>query len=127
MSAAQNLQVQMLLAKSAEDEATLAFAVPDSIFEFHTQQAVEKLLKALIAANGSLFPFTHDLQLLCDQLTALGETLPDFGMSLALFTKFGVMARYDAGIPLTAQERERYREVVSDLREAVLTRIDALP
>jgi len=56
MSAAGNLQVQMLFAKSAEDEHTLTLAVRDAIFEFHTQQAIEKLLKALIAAHGEMFP-----------------------------------------------------------------------
>jgi len=61
MSAAQNLQVQTLFIKSAEDEDTLQFEVRDAIFEFHTQQAIEKLLKALIAAHWVEFPFTHNL------------------------------------------------------------------
>lgn len=73
MSAAQNLQVQMLFAKSAEGEDTLRFDVKDAVFEFHTQQAIEKLLKALIAAHGSAFPFTHDLQVLADQLLSMGR------------------------------------------------------
>jgi HEPN domain-containing protein len=75
MSAAANLQVQTLFIKSAEDEHTLTFAVRDAVFEFHAQQAIEKLLKALIAAHGEVFPFTHDLQLLIDQLERLGEVL----------------------------------------------------
>src|ERR1700761_6298179 len=95
MSAAANLQVQTLFTKSAEDEHTLTFAVRDAVFEFHAQQAIEKLLKALIAAHGELFPFTHDLQLLIDQLEKLGEILPTFAAPLAGFTKFGVIVRYD--------------------------------
>jgi hypothetical protein len=113
MSAAQNLQVQMLFVKSAEDEDTLSFAVKDAVFEFHTQQAIEKLLKALIAAHGSAFPFTHDLQLLMDQLAALGETMPSFELPLPKFTPFGVIVRYDAGVPLTEAERKSYRKLVA--------------
>ena len=90
MSAAGNLQVQMLFAKSAEDEHTLTLAVRDAIFEFHTQQAIEKLLKALIAAHAEVFPFTHDLQVLTDQLEDIGEALPAFSIPLDAFTKFGV-------------------------------------
>ncbi|HEY5330762.1 MAG TPA: HEPN domain-containing protein [Acidobacteriaceae bacterium] len=127
MSAANNLQVQTLFIKSAEDEETLAFAVPDSVFEFHTQQAIEKLLKALIAAHGEEFPFTHNLQLLMDQLTLLGETLPTFSRPLFSFTKFGVTIRYDLGVPLTAAERQEFREVVAAVRAVVRARVDSLP
>jgi HEPN domain len=81
MSAAQNLQVQILFIKSAEDEATIAFPIPDATFEFHVQQAIEKLLKALITARGAIYPYTHDLQLLLNQLAALGETLPNFSVA----------------------------------------------
>ena len=127
MSAAENLQVQMLFVKSAEDEVTLTFEVPDAVFEFHTQQAIEKLLKALIAANGSEFPFTHDLEVLTDQLEQLGEGLPDFGVRLSDFTQFGVLVRDDAGVPLSAIERSRYRKLVADLRMFVTTRVGELP
>jgi HEPN domain-containing protein len=126
MSAANNLQVQTLFIKSAEDEATLAFAVPDSIFEFHAQQAIEKLLKALIAAHGEEFPFTHNLQLLIDQLIVLGETLPTFARPLFSFTKFGVIVRYDVGVPLSATERQEYREIVESLRAFATGRVAML-
>jgi hypothetical protein len=127
MSAAENLQVQMLFAKSAEDEDTLSFAVKDAVFQFHTQQAIEKLLKALIAAHGRDFAFTHDLEVLTDQLLELGETLPAFGVRLSDFTPFGVLVRYDAGVPLSAIERSRYRKLVADLRMFVTTRVGELP
>lgn len=127
MSAAQNLQVQLLLVKSAEDEATLAFAVPDSIFEFHTQQAVEKLLKSLIAAHNVVHPFTHDLQALINQLIGLGEELPVFPIPLGFFTPFGVSSRYDAGVSLSGVERQQYREIVEQLRLFVTGRIAVLP
>jgi hypothetical protein len=127
MSAANNLQVQTLFVKSAEDEATLAFAVPDSVFEFHTQQAIEKLLKTLIAAHGEAFLFTHNLQLLLDHLEKLGEVLPAFGRPLYSFTKFGVTTRYDTGVALNAAERQEYRQIVEQLRVFVTHRVQSLP
>lgn len=127
MSAVNNLQVQTLFVKSAEDEATLVFPVPDSVFEFHTQQAIEKLLKALIAAHGEAFLFTHNLQLLLDHLEKLGEVIPAFTRPLYSFTKFGVTVRYDSGIPLNAAERQEYRQIVEELRIFVTNRVQSLP
>jgi len=43
------------------------------MLEFHVQQAIEKLLKALIAARGEKYPNTHDLQVLLGQLKSLGR------------------------------------------------------
>ena len=127
MSAAENLQVQMLFVKSAEDEVTLTFDVPDAVFEFHTQQAIEKLLKALIAAHGSEFPFTHDLEVLTDQVEQLGEVLPNFGVRLSDFTPFGVLVRYNRGVPLSRMERSTYRKLIADLRAFVASRVASLP
>jgi HEPN domain-containing protein len=43
-------QAQILLIKAAEDEASLHLVGnPASIIGFHAQQAVEKLIKALLA------------------------------------------------------------------------------
>jgi hypothetical protein len=89
MRAAENLQVQMLFVKSAEDEDTLTFAVKDAVFEFHTQQAIEKLLKVLIAAHGSEFRsacgdgrngsrFRHRVPFGC-HWSELRQYLPDAG------------------------------------------------
>ncbi len=127
MSAAANPQVELLFIKSAEDEAVLAFDVSDAVFEFHVQQAIEKLLKALIAAHGKPYPFTHDLDQLIERLEDLGELFPDFGMPLQSFTPFGVLVRYDHGAPLTSQEREQFRRVVASVRTFVQHQVPLLP
>src|SRR4051794_15876126 len=62
-------QAELLLRKAVEDQAVLvALAenpeIADAALGFHAQQAVEKALKAVLAARGDDFPWTHDLQLL---------------------------------------------------------------
>ena len=47
-------------------------AFADEIFGFHAQQAVEKTLKAWIAAQGEEYPFKHDLRPLLIKLEDLG-------------------------------------------------------
>ena len=76
MYAADNPQIEAFLNASARDEQALAFELPDEIFGFHAQQAIEKLLRALITAHGERHPFTHNIEKLIDQLVALGESLP---------------------------------------------------
>ncbi len=103
------------------------FAVPDAIFEFHVQQAIEKLLKALIAFHGVQYPFTHDLQALLDELINLGKAVPPFPIPLHAFSKYGVAVRYDDAIPLTTEERDQYRQVVAEVRNYAAACVDALP
>ena len=44
----------------------------DEIFGFHGQQAVEKSLKAWLAALGDAYPYTHDLMSLMQRIEGLG-------------------------------------------------------
>jgi hypothetical protein len=53
--------------------------------------------------------------------------VPTFDPPLFQFTKFGVIVRYDSGVPLTQAERQQYRQIVEDLRTFVTARVDLLP
>jgi hypothetical protein len=66
---------QQLLRKTADDEEAARAMLPlesvaDTIVSFHAQQAVEKSLKAVLAAREVEFPFTHDIGAPPDQLNA---------------------------------------------------------
>ena len=62
MSNAARTQAQILLIKAAEDETALhVTGNPDSILGFHAQQAVEKLIKALLSELSVPFELTHNL------------------------------------------------------------------
>lgn len=120
-------QTELLLRKSALDEATLLLeGLPDLIFGFHAQQSVEKLLKALLAQRGIVYPRTHDLETLTAALETIGETLPATPVALLELTDFAVNLRYDDPLlPLTIS-REDTIATVRTLREFIHRRISKI-
>ena len=42
--------------------------LPEEVFGFHVQQAIEKLVRAWLAILGEVYPLTHDLESLFDLL-----------------------------------------------------------
>lgn len=75
MSSSAELESRRPLGKAIEDQVVLVKLSPerevaDAVLGFHAQQAVEKGLKAVLAARGEAVPKTHDLTFL---LQLLGE------------------------------------------------------
>jgi HEPN domain-containing protein len=69
----------------------------DGVFGFHSQQAVEKALKAWLSFLGARYPRIHDLEELAAALEAMGaEVRPRFSTLLDL-TDFAVQMRYETG------------------------------
>ena len=74
-------QAERLRRKAAGDEEAMSAllgssSVPDEVIGFHAQQAIEKLLKALLSHRRVAFRRTHDLTELLDLLAAEGVTVP---------------------------------------------------
>jgi len=74
-------QAKRLRHKAAVDEEAMtilmgAGASADEVIGFHAQQAVEKLLKALLSHRHIAFRRTHDLTELIDLLAANGVSMP---------------------------------------------------
>ena len=65
----------------------------DAIFGFHAQQALEKGLKAWLAAMDVLFPLTHDISRLLPLLEKRGVNVADLWHWVEL-TPFAVEHRY---------------------------------
>lgn len=83
--------------------------VPTDTVCFHCQQAAEKLLKAVLAAQGVPPPRTHVLMLLADQLAASFPTLEQLSDDLSILTPYAVSARYpddDFDMPTIEDARE---------------------
>ena len=82
--------------KAMTDEDSFA----DEIFGFHAQQAVEKSLKAWIAAIGGTFGFTHDVRVLLLTLRELGCDVSLF-RDLVRLNIYAVQFRYEPLEPTT--------------------------
>ncbi|HEY3865650.1 MAG TPA: HEPN domain-containing protein [Solirubrobacteraceae bacterium] len=94
-----------LLGAAREDElaarSVLRVAgIADPIVGFHTQQAVEKAIKAVLAARGTEFPFTHDLKQLRDFAEKSGIELPSTLDDIEDLTPFSAAERYGSEAPL---------------------------
>lgn len=124
-------QAGKFLRKAAEDEALLdaiigVSTVSDEIFGFHCQQAAEKLLKAMLSAQGLRFQKTHDLQELMTLLENAGHTLPPDLTRVDELTPFAVQWRYDYFAPATPFDRKQARELIRRLRSHVSDCVTAL-
>lgn len=91
---------QLLLQKAREDLSAAQVLVTtedqaDHIIGFHLQQAIEKAVKAILAAHAIEIPRTHDLGYLIELLgNSEIEMPPEVALSDWL-TPWGVLFRYD--------------------------------
>ena len=69
--------------------------VSDDMIGFHAQQAVEKLLKAVLASHTIEYPRTHDIDRLVDLLAANQIPLPPQARRLDELTPWATQLRYD--------------------------------
>lgn len=115
-----------LLHASRDDEDTIRLNVNDRTFGFHAQQAVEKLLKALIGAHGERYAFTHDLEALVGQAVALGEQIPVRIDLISSLTRYAGVWRYQEPEPLDSAQRHELRMEIEILRAAILGRLGVL-
>ncbi len=84
---------------------------------FHTQQAAEKSIKAVLIAQSVSFPRTHSIRMLLD-IAAQHVTVPEVIQDAAGLTDYAVTTRYP-GAPEPV-EREDYEEALR-LAEAVFS------
>lgn len=89
----------LLLRRAGEDADGVRAMVSDPAFSdtlvgFHAQQAVEKLIKSILADREIRYPFTHDIALLIDLARRAGIEV-DFAVDEAIdLTGWGVSFRY---------------------------------
>jgi hypothetical protein len=127
MSMGIDKQAAVLLAKAEDDETALNLAgIPDGPFGFHVQQAVEKLLKALLSQLAIQYRLSHDLNYLASLLQTSGETLPNTQIGLSQLDSFAVFIRYDEIPQLKFLDRPAAVETVRVIREHVVSRISAI-
>jgi HEPN domain-containing protein len=102
-----------VLARKAEEDATAVrefvgnHRITDSVIGFHAQQAIEKWLKAVVAASGGEFERTHDLDRLIELAEAHGERLPVDADEVIALTQYAVPFRYDDLLDSQSLDRQR--------------------
>lgn len=114
---------QLLLRKAAHDEYAVNRLgedpdAPDELIGFHAQQAVEKALKAVLAARAVRYRWTHDLVELVDLLRENGIRLPERFEDIFDLNPFAAEFRYDE-MPQRPEEpfdRAAVRELVAGVR-----------
>lgn len=98
----------------------------DDVFGFHIQQAVEKLLKAWIAARSEEYKPTHNLNVLISKLESMGEDM-EVLWQLADLNDFAVEFRYEPlDIGTNQLDRQDLIEKVQALYDRVLEVIEEI-
>lgn len=119
----------LLLRKAQEDADAVKKLLPDadiadSVVGFHAQQAAEKALKAVLAASGDDFPWTHDLRHLMDRLQAMGTPLPSSLREVRVLIPWAVEFRYGETIE-DLLEREQASVLADEIIAWALEQIEA--
>jgi HEPN domain-containing protein len=85
---------------------------------FHSQQAVEKFLKAFLIYNDIDFPKTHDLDFLLMECKKIDNSFID--IELKSLTDFGVSIRYpdDFYVP-GVKETKEYMEIAEEIKNLI--------
>ena len=91
-------EFRLLLAKSQADLGVANLLAADAdqsdeVVGFHVQQAVEKALKAALAAGGRVVPRTHDIAHLLELLEDMG--VPEALEGAETLTRWAVRGRYE--------------------------------
>jgi HEPN domain-containing protein len=112
------------LAKAASDlgtaRALIAGPGPYDTACFHCQQAAEKFMKGFLAAQGSSFPFTHDLDELARLCEGIDQTLGLQAPEIISLTDYAVSLRYDNDFWPSKSDAEKALAAAGRVRDAVL-------
>ncbi len=101
-----------------------AETIPTDTVCFHAQQAIEKLLKGLLIANGRNIPKTHDLVKLLSDVGDLAPELLPLEDQLEEISEYGVSVRYpdDYYEPTIDEARQAY-DVAVAIQSFIVTKI----
>jgi HEPN domain-containing protein len=111
--------------RAHEDIALLVVGLHDSriadrTFGYHAQQAVEKLLKAMVAGRGVEPRRTHDLGNLADSVADLYGLEGDDVLHGSDLTPYATAHRYPGFAPPMELDREAVHKQVLGVREMAL-------
>ena len=123
---------QILLLKGKQDQHVVNrfledMSIPDETIGFHAQQAVEKMIKAVLAHRAIKYRRTHQLEELVALLQDAGIPFPPELSEAVSLTPFAVELRYDmlpvhddAGRPFDRQWAKRCVERIGEWASSVV-------
>jgi HEPN domain-containing protein len=117
--------VKQWLRKAANDLQNIsnnlsATKVPTDTICFHAQQAIEKLLKGVLVANGRNIAKTHDLVRLLSEVTDIVPELLPFEEQFEEISEYGVAVRYPNGFSEpTLSEASHAYEIATEVAKIV--------
>jgi len=111
---------QLLMEKAAGDEKILFRLIdeediPDDGLGFHAQQAVEKMLKAVLAHNEVVYERTHNIAYLLKLLTDADIATPDGASDLPNLSPWAAELRYGRQ-PEAVPGRREMRTLVEQVK-----------
>jgi HEPN domain-containing protein len=112
---------RLLMRKAAGDAAALARLaedddIPDDVLGFHAQQAVEKLIKAVLAKHGVSYERTHNLTYLVTLLESAKIPSPPGVEMLPTLTPWATEFRY-RDVPEAALDRQETLSLVAQAKK----------
>lgn len=111
---------QVLMEKAAGDEKILIRLIddddiPDDGLGFHAQQAVEKMMKAVLVHNDVTYERTHNIAYLLTLLDDAGLPRPSHADDLPNLSPWAAEFRYSQ-TPDTVPDRQEMRALVEQTR-----------
>jgi HEPN domain-containing protein len=85
---------------------------------FHSQQCVEKYIKAILQENGVSFGKIHDLEILLKDCKKFLPELENFREELIWLTTFAVEIRYP-GFNVTKKEAKKALDIMKKIRKVL--------
>ena len=112
---------QLLMEKAAGDEKILFrliddYDIPEDGLGFHAQQAVEKMIKAVLAHNQVAYERTHNIAYLLKLLDGASISKPDRADDLPNLSPWAAELRY-ARQPEAVPDRAEMRSLVDQTKE----------
>ena len=118
---------QLLMEKAAGDEKILVRLIdeddiPDDGLGFHAQQAVEKMIKAVLAHNDVSFERTHNIAYLLTLIDGADIPRPEGADGLPNLSPWAAEFRY-ARSPDAVPDRQEMRALVEQTRSWAETQL----
>jgi len=122
--AIQRLALQWFAKANADFDVAVHLMLEGARFReivcFHSQQAAEKYLKALLVRHQLEFPKTHDIKDLLDLLDTVHPAAAEALRDAEFLTPFGVKIRYPGDFPETLPDVEKKAvDLAGRVKEAV--------